>query len=479
MPTPLPPILATADERIYYEWARVVAMDQWWHWFVLAGMVVLLAWLVVRVYRRDAVELPRGIGGMALTFRLVALALLLIYFLDLQKRTEQRVVRNSRAVVIVDTSQSMSLRDVSAEAATATRIAAVTDRMAQLVDSLRPQHDVLVYQVDDKEQPNQVASFLRDGNSLPFTEPAWQTVTEAWGWSQPLLRVATGLALLAVTVWIGFMLLRTAGRDRERYGALLATWLMLAAWIVLAVCDVRDPRAWDRWLGRSPTAARNGSVPESTAPAAAQASSTDAESQAAPVDWPQTLAAHGTATRLGDGLAHVVQRERGGPVSGISVISDGNENQGKPLREAAELARDAGIPVFAIGVGSAVRPANVRVSEVDAPARVFPGDDFRVRAFLQATGVAGQSVAVELREVSTNDTAGTLIEEDRVRLGSDDETSMVEFRLAPTRVGRQNYVIQVVPSGPDSDPRRQSAKAGSDRGRPAESRVIVGGRPDA
>ena len=104
------PVLATLDQRVYYEWARVVAMDQWWHWLVLVGTIAGLGWLVVQVYRRDATELPRGIGGMALTFRVVALVLLLVYFLDLQKRTETRVVRNSRAVVMVDTSQSMSLR---------------------------------------------------------------------------------------------------------------------------------------------------------------------------------------------------------------------------------------------------------------------------------------------------------------------------------------------------------------------------------
>ena len=105
-----------------------------------------------------------------------------------------------------------------------------------------------------------------------------------------------------------------------------------------------------------------------------------------------------------------------------------------------------------MGVGSPRQPANVRVSEINAPSRVFPGDDFRLRAFLQATGLAGQSVVVQLRETGADDEPGTLMEEDSTRLGADDETSVVEFRLTPTQVGRKNYVVKVVPAGQDSDP---------------------------
>ena len=202
------------DQRVYYEWARVVAMDQWWHWLVLVGIVCWLVWLVVQVYRRDAVELPRGIGGVALTFRLVALALLLIYFLDMQKRSEERVVRNSRAIVMVDTSQSMSLRDVSANATTTSRIAAVAERMTPLVDSLRQRHDVLVYQVDDKEQPTQVASLPREVASRPSPEPMGRTGTSDWKWSHTFLGTSLGLALLSVAVWIAFVLLRSRARPR-------------------------------------------------------------------------------------------------------------------------------------------------------------------------------------------------------------------------------------------------------------------------
>ena len=111
---------------------------------------------------------------------------------------------------------------------------------------------------------------------------------------------------------------------------------MLAALIVCAVSDIRDPQVLNRWLQRLPPRERDGDVPP---PTTAETPAADTTAPESPVDWPQALAARGTATRLGDALAHVIQHERGGPVAGISMLTDGNENQGKPLREAAELAR--------------------------------------------------------------------------------------------------------------------------------------------
>ena len=318
--------------------------------------------------------------------------------------------------------------------------------MAGLTDSLRQRHDVLVYQVDDEEQPTQVASFPRNAVSVPVAGPSPATATPSWDWSQTLMTTSSAFAILSFVIWMGFVLLRATRRDPQRYAALLATWCMLAALIILAVCHIRDPKAVDRWLRKEP----RDDLPTTT-PSVADALN-DASTLETPVDWQQSLAARGTATRLGDALTYVIQKERGGPLAGITVMTDGNENQGKPLNEAAELARHAGVPVFPLGVGSPRQPANVRVSEVDAPSRVFPGDDFRLRVFLQATGLAGQSVLVQLREIGVGDESGTLIEEDRARLGANDETSVVEFRLAPTQIGRKNYVAEVLPSGSDSDP---------------------------
>ena len=93
---------AQEDMRVFYQWMRVEQMDQWIHWFVLACCLTALVSYVVYWYRKDWVELPKSIGWTLLSLRLLALLGILVFFFDLQKRTEQRVTRSSKLAVLVD-----------------------------------------------------------------------------------------------------------------------------------------------------------------------------------------------------------------------------------------------------------------------------------------------------------------------------------------------------------------------------------------
>ena len=64
------------------------------------------------MYRRDSVELRRGIGVLLAVLRIAAFAGLLLAYLDLQKWSEQQEIQNSRVLVVPDTSISMALNDV-------------------------------------------------------------------------------------------------------------------------------------------------------------------------------------------------------------------------------------------------------------------------------------------------------------------------------------------------------------------------------
>ena len=66
---------------------------------------------VVWMYRKDSVELPRGLAVLLCVLRLVAFAGILFFFFGLEKRAERKLVKNSRAILLIDTSQSMGLRD--------------------------------------------------------------------------------------------------------------------------------------------------------------------------------------------------------------------------------------------------------------------------------------------------------------------------------------------------------------------------------
>lgn len=176
-------------------------------------------------------------------------------------------------------------------------------------------------------------------------------------------------------------------------------------------------------------------------------------------DWPQLFTPVGTETRLGQALRQIVFDERNAPVSGIVVFSDGGQNAGPAPEAALELAREAKIPIFTVGVGSRHQPGNVRVYELECPERAHPGDPYTITGLIQAQGMAGQTVSVELyqRDAERSDKAaaagsGTPAGSQTVTLGADGEVVPVTFQVTPTKVGRQTVGLRVRAPQGDHNP---------------------------
>ena len=108
------------------------------------------------------------------------------------------------------------------------------------------------------------------------------------------------------------------------------------------------------------------------------------------VDWSRELMPNGTSTRLGSAIQFLVNRERGGPIAGIVVITDGRNNAGLEPSRALAAASNANIPIYTVGIGSSETPKNVQIVDIQAPPRVFPGDKFRVKGLIQSFGLAGK-----------------------------------------------------------------------------------------
>ena len=125
-------IAQSATTRTYFQWMRLQALDQWWHWMVLVAICMGLFSFVWFWYRRDTRELPRGTRWTLILLRVLAFAGVLLFFLDLQKRSERQVTKNSRVAVLVDTSQSMALPAGDPEdQPSETRIERVTNELEQ------------------------------------------------------------------------------------------------------------------------------------------------------------------------------------------------------------------------------------------------------------------------------------------------------------------------------------------------------------
>lgn len=411
---PLPSLFA-ASETVQHRIssALVDGFSQWWQ---MPALVVALAAIVVFVlwmYRRDARELSWGLGLLLAVLRIGAFTSLVAAYLDFERTAEHEIVFASRVAVLVDASASMTIDDQL------TMEKRHNDSLVETVptDPL----DAAGSEQAIQTRSQRALEVLQDGGLLAALAPrhevsVWRFEADA----EPLQVLPIG----------GF---ESAGPEKE-----------------LVV----------------------GPVDESAEKAEADAEAVASRKK----DWSTRLAPEGFETRIGESLARVLDQEPVGVLAGVIVLSDGANNAGiDPAAAIAGLAK-AGVPVFPIGIGSDQLPTNVRVSDLVVPSRVFPSDRFAVTGYLQAQGLAGQTVKVELTEATadeaiqvgsatdpdvqpgpkqlqSNRRIGRLIDAAEVVLGSDGELSAVRFDVPGLEAsGQRNLVLRVVSPPADRSP---------------------------
>lgn len=178
-------------------------------------------------------------------------------------------------------------------------------------------------------------------------------------------------------------------------------------------------------------------------------------------NWTKELQPRGTQTRLGQALADELRLYRDAPLAGVVVISDGANNAGIEPSAAVEVAQQAKIPIFTVGVGSLASQRNVAIRDLVVPTRAFPNDTLNITGYLQANGYAGQSVDVELVRRRTQDPAGTgsPIASQRVALGKDGEMAPIAFDTEPGQPGTFVFQLRVKPPADDGNPRDNAREA--------------------
>src|SRR5262245_62158824 len=355
-------VLAESSATIHYKLARLqtFAQGQWWHALLLIVAVLAASSYAVWMYRKDSVELPRGFAVLLCLLRLCALAGILFYFFGLEKRAERKLVKNSRVLLLIDTSQSMGLRDPPEGGATnvpasMSRVEQIAAELANgpLIQRLREKHDVVAYRFDQAENPIEVASFPR--------KPTQQEIAEAQVSEEDRLNrivaesrwlVYVAASVFGVSIIAGLVYVLTRGQSRNVPGAraagtqpgeseswaLLATMTtLIAALVILAVACLRGSEAGIlavvglRPVRATPTAPTQSTAKSETAPPA--------------IDWTAQLVPRGGETRIGDNLQFLVDKERGGPIAAIVLFTDGCNNAGSDCKIAASTARESLIPI--------------------------------------------------------------------------------------------------------------------------------------
>jgi hypothetical protein len=293
------------------------------------------------------------------------------------------------------------------------------------------------------------------------------------------LTLAVGAAAMACALGLGIVYFAVAGSrltDLMSWGLFLGVAIALTGFVIAAVGHLSHSNvSLSRALGLPDFGGESEAAEdadERETPADTESDVEDAaggqdseepseegeqerEADPSEVDWPSALAAQGRETRLGDSLADIVQRERGGPLAAVVVVSDGQRNAGIECAEAVALANDAAISFHTVGMGSDEVPTNVRLVDVQAPPRVFPRDAFPITVYVRGDGLQGRRVKVELSSAvapadGEEEPSFDFEAEQDLTLGSasvdeaaGDVVDSIKFPINPEDEGKRLYRVRV------------------------------------
>lgn len=441
-------LLADTTTRTTFELGRISSNADW---LLPGGIFAALAVFVIVLYIFDCRRLGAMVAIVLISLRLAAAVGLLVLYAEPQWRSERQITKNSRVLLLADTSRSMGRSDATdTSGGAATRSAQLIAELSggKMLDELRGTHDVTVARFD--RDTSQIVTLDKLASS---TNQVDTPVVDA-RFSQPdpvrnNLRYASagGFAFALLCVFTYPLIWLLSGRNLTPWpSALLAATGLLAGAISLAWLDLGNPHTQISRLMDLPEPvvgwlAWEELVSDEEAPAAKPEAVDDAFAMvhADSIDWVNSLAPQGSETRLGDALRRWIYDSRNAPVSGVIVISDGGLNAGVDAQAAIALAKSERIKVFCVGMGSTDRPVNVSLANMIAPARAYPGDNFEITGILQAEGLAGRKVTVELtsRDARDADSKGGGRSEgvQQVTLGDDGRDVLIKFEVDNTSSG--------------------------------------------
>ena len=145
-------------------------------------------------------------------------------------------------------------------------------------------------------------------------------------------------------------------------------------------------------------------------------------------------------TAIGDGLRDLLDQERGQPLAGILLITDGANNSGSSPVEAAVIAKEDGVPLYIYGIG-VTSPQDILVASLDAPQVSNMKEKLDVTAHVRALGMIGRHATIQLKA------DGKVVDEEPLEFRTDGEQE-VTLSYTPDAMGVANLEA-VVPPLPD------------------------------
>ncbi|MCZ6671612.1 MAG: VWA domain-containing protein, partial [Verrucomicrobia bacterium] len=169
----------------------------------------------------------------------------------------------------------------------------------------------------------------------------------------------------------------------------------------------------------------------------------------------------------GDSLLQVLSQSqnRGRSLGGVLLISDGHENSGTLLIEAARQFRDADIPISVIGVGENAPPGDISVRFTDSKLEAEVGDVVTVAGTVTNAFNTEKTVTVQLFR------GGEWLEDKIVTLDPG-ETRNVMFEDRAEYAGVRTYRLRVEPLVEDTNPASDVDFATMEIKKPDEYRLL-------
>jgi uncharacterized membrane protein len=162
-------------------------------------------------------------------------------------------------------------------------------------------------------------------------------------------------------------------------------------------------------------------------------------SRATRFEGPGELTWNGTHTDLGTALDGAREELAGLPLAGLVMITDGADNDGRPLTESLVPLQAAGVPVFTVGLGEEALTPDIEVGRVELPRAVLKGSTLLVDVVVTQTGMGRRTVPLIVEDESR------LLAQEDVTLGPDGEpvVARIGFQLDEAGGHRVRFRIPV------------------------------------
>ncbi|MCC5830163.1 MAG: hypothetical protein JJU36_12010 [Phycisphaeraceae bacterium] len=143
---------------------------------------------------------------------------------------------------------------------------------------------------------------------------------------------------------------------------------------------------------------------------------------------PLTFDASGTSTNKAAAIREAIASVRGDPIAAIVIIGDFRNNEGDDPRDVADLAEQMRIPIHTVAIGDTRRLPDARIAAMAAPEKVWGGDPFQIRAVMEAVGMDGQRVRVNLEKTELGQTNPVHIDSQDIQIPVSEDMSRTAFR---------------------------------------------------